>query len=146
MGMRMRFQSGYAEQFDGANPESKKPRLAVTTRTLEALIRLATAHAKLKLRKDEVLKEDVMEAYRLMMAAREEEVPTMPAAPADGPDGGDDGQGPSGGARRGKKRSRREAAASPSQEEAITAARVKTFTLLVARVFGRRQTQQLARA
>jgi len=71
--MRMRFQSGYAEQFDGANSESRKPRLAVTTRTLEALIRLATAHAKLKLRKEEVLKEDVIEAYKLMLGAREEE-------------------------------------------------------------------------
>merc|ERR1712187_576480 len=65
--MRMRFQSGYAEL---QNPESKKPRLAVTTRTLEALIRLATAHAKLKLRKDEVLEEDVIQAYNLMLAAR----------------------------------------------------------------------------
>merc|ERR1719261_1334238 len=86
--MRMRFQSGLA---DTSNPESnKKPRLAVTTRTLEALIRLATAHAKLKLRKEEVLKEDVLEAYRLMMAAREEE-PTQsfqappPPAPGSGP-------------------------------------------------------------
>merc|ERR1719453_1711467 len=87
--MRMRFQSGYAEQFDGANAASKKPRLAVTTRTLEALIRLATAHAKLKLRKDEVLKEDVVEAYRLMLGAREEEPsPTFqapPPAPGSGP-------------------------------------------------------------
>merc|ERR1711865_1143893 len=87
--MRMRFQSGYAEQFD-PNPESKKPRLAVTTRTLEALIRLSTAHAKLKLRKDEVLKEDVIEAYKLMLGAREEE-PTQsfqappPPAPGNGP-------------------------------------------------------------
>ena len=87
--MRMRFQSGYAEQFDGASSASKKPRLAVTTRTLEALIRLATAHAKLKLRKEEVLKEDVTEAYKLMLEAREEEVsPSMqapPPAPGSGP-------------------------------------------------------------
>merc|ERR1719506_2328974 len=56
--MRMRFQSGLA---DTSNPESnKKPRLAVTTRTLEGLIRLATAHAKLKLRKETVEKEDVL--------------------------------------------------------------------------------------
>merc|ERR1712139_422359 len=84
--MRTRFQSGLA---DTSNPESnKKPRLAVTTRSLEALIRLATAHAKLKLRKDTVLKEDVEEAYKLMMAAREEDVPTPPAAAAPVADGG----------------------------------------------------------
>merc|ERR1719492_313339 len=76
--MRMRFQSGFAEL---NNPEAtKKPRLAVTTRTLEAIIRLATAHAKLKLRKDEVLEEDVEEAYRLMLLAREEEDPQEVAA------------------------------------------------------------------
>merc|ERR1712014_166674 len=88
--MRMRFQSGLA---DNTNPDSnKKPRLAVTTRTLEALIRLSTAHAKLKLRKHEVLPEDVHEAYKLMMAAREEEVPTPVAAVlgGPGPDSGDD--------------------------------------------------------
>merc|ERR1719396_292015 len=86
--MRMRFQSGFA---DLNNPDSKnqKPKLAVTTRTLEALIRLSTAHAKLKLRKDEVLPEDVQEAYKLMMSAREEEVPPTPAGADD-----DDDQGP----------------------------------------------------
>merc|ERR1719162_1258676 len=85
--MRMRFQSGYAEQFDGKS-ETKKPRLAVTTRTLEALIRLATAHAKLKLRKDEVLKEDVIEAYKLMLGAREEEPTQSSQAPPPGPSSG----------------------------------------------------------
>merc|ERR1711959_513808 len=75
--MRLRFQQSFIE--DG---EKKSGKLAVTTRTLEALIRLSTAHAKLKLRKDKVLPEDVHEAYRLMMAAREEEVPTLPGAPA----------------------------------------------------------------
>merc|ERR1719313_2134805 len=63
--MRTRFQSGFADIQQGSE-QSRKPRLAVTTRTLEALIRLATAHAKLKLRKDEVLPEDVFEAYKLM--------------------------------------------------------------------------------
>merc|ERR1719230_1786259 len=93
--MRMRFQTGLS---DSSNPESnKKPRLAVTTRTLEALIRLSTAHAKLKLRKEEVLPEDVREAYKLMMAAREEDVPAPPRAQpqviGSGPDEGGDGSG-----------------------------------------------------
>merc|ERR1711865_1168997 len=124
--MRMRFQSGLA---DAGNPDSnKKPRLAVTTRTLEALIRLATAHAKLKLRKDDVLPEDVHEAYRLMMAAREEDVPTFGAgaAPvagdAPGPDAGDDDMAPGAASKKGKKRSRREAAG--EEDEAISTARV----------------------
>merc|ERR1740120_250768 len=70
----MRFQSGFSDQQRDQNPDAKrKPRLAVTTRALEALIRLATAHAKLRLRRLEVLPEDVQEAYRLMLAAREEE-------------------------------------------------------------------------
>merc|ERR1719396_196442 len=86
--MRLRFQSGFAD-LKNPNADNKKPRLAVTTRTLEALIRLATAHAKLKLRKDEVLPEDVQEAYKLMMSAREEEVPPTPAGADD-----DDDQGP----------------------------------------------------
>merc|ERR1719352_1223042 len=110
--MRMRFPTGRADPGDATG--AKKPKLAVTTRTLEALIRLATAHAKLKLRKYEVLPEDVQEAYKLMMAAREEEVPSAPPAavagpdaPGAGPDGGDDGMGPAG--RRGKKRSRQDA-------------------------------------
>lgn len=78
--MRMRFQSGFADLSADDKNANRKPRLAVTTRTLEALIRLATAHAKLKLRQDFVLEEDVLEAYRLMLAAREEEVPTPPPA------------------------------------------------------------------
>jgi len=72
--MRMRFQTGFE---DPNNPDAqRKAKLAVTTRTLEALIRLATAHAKLKLRADEVTKEDVVEAYKMMLLAREEEVET----------------------------------------------------------------------
>merc|ERR1712228_421895 len=87
------------------NPDgNKKPRLAVTTRTLEAIIRLATAHAKLKLRKDEVLEEDVEEAYRLMLLAREEEDPREIAAAGSGAAPPDDGSGGS------RKRLRDEAA------------------------------------
>merc|ERR1719251_24855 len=74
--MRMHFQSGFSDQQQQGS--KRKPRLAVTTRTLEALIRLSTAHAKLQLRKKEVLPEDVEEAYRLMLAAREEDVPERP--------------------------------------------------------------------
>jgi len=144
--MRMRFQSGLAEV---GNPESsKKPRLAVTTRTLEGLIRLSTAHAKLKLRKDEVLPEDVHEAYKLMMLAREEDVPAFGAAAgaaAPGPDAGGDDMGPPASQRRGQKRARREADVG-AEDEAISGPRVNSLTLLVARVFGRQQTQQMSRA
>merc|ERR1711865_432994 len=144
--MRMRFQSGLS---DTANPDHmKKPGLAVTTRTLEALIRLATAHAKLKLRKDEVLPEDVHEAYRLMMAAREEDVPSLPQAGAvvdDAPDPDDDNMG-QGDDKRGKKRSREAASASAGlDDEAISASRVNALTSLAGRVFARQQTQQMSR-
>merc|ERR1719335_1955076 len=101
--MRMRFQSGFSG--DMSSDSKQKPRLAVTTRTLEALIRLATAHAKMKLRKDEVLPEDVEEAYKLMLSAREEDVPgpIEEVAVADEPGDDDDGAD---GAAKGKKRPR----------------------------------------
>lgn len=143
--MRMRFQTGLS---DGSAEGNKKPRLAVTTRTLEGLIRLSTAHAKLKLRKDEVLVEDVHEAYKLMMAAREEEVPPMAGADVVlGPDGGDDDNAPRG-TKRAKKRARRDAETSSnvSGNEAISAARAKAFTTLVARTFARQQSQQINRS
>jgi len=109
---------------------------------------LSTAHAKLKLRKDEVLPEDVHEAYRLMMAAREEDVPAAPRVGGDvapGPDlGGNDDMGP-GDSNRGKKRSREQASAG-IEDEAISSARVNALTSLAGRVFARQQTQQMATA
>jgi len=152
--MRMRFQSGYAEL---NNPDSsKKPRLAVTTRTLEAIIRLATAHAKLKLRKDEVLEEDVREAHRLMLAAREEEDPAVPP-PGEAVEAlpGDDGAPPPGDdtdpeGRRGQKRPREEAGLGPAEGEdgsiVITSGRLAALTTLVARTFARQGQQELPRA
>merc|ERR1712032_871563 len=148
--MRMRFQSGYAEL---NNPEStKKPRLAVTTRTLEAIIRLSTAHAKLRLRKDEVLEEDVEAAYKLMLAAREEEdTDVAPIQPADGIDDGDGGAPPPGddAPRRGQKRSREEsdigAAEVADGSIVISPARLATLTTLVARAFARSPEQEIHR-
>lgn len=143
--MRTRFQSGFADV--QAAEASRKPRLAVTTRTLEAIIRLATAHAKLKLRKDEVLKEDVEEAYKLMMAAREEDVPApAPVAGDDAPGAGPgaDGDGAAPAERRGRKRARRDAVGL-SQDEAISGPRVNSLTQLVARVFARKNTQQMSK-
>merc|ERR1719464_631361 len=132
--MRMRFQSGFADQQrDQQNPDAKrKPRLAVTTRTLEALIRLATAHAKLRLRKHEVLPEDVHEAYKLMLAAREEDVPERPTSVevGDDGDGGDDEA-------RGQKRSREEAGMGPAEDAPILPRRFDSLRTLVARAFAR---------
>jgi len=147
--MRMRFQSGFAD-LHNPNAENKKPRLAVTTRTLEALIRLATAHAKLKLRKDEVLPEDVQEAYKLMLVAREEDVPehAAPAAgPASGDEGGDDGDDPDyqpEGQPRGQKRSAEEAF--PGEAAGgISSARFRSLQTLVGRTFARLPEQQISR-
>jgi len=145
--MRMRFQSGYADlsATDGAE---RKPRLAVTTRTLEALIRLATAHAKLKLRKDFVLVEDVEQAYRLMLSAREEDVPEpapAAAAPVDDDTGSNGGDGRKAG--RGKKRQREEAEASQpeSVEEGIMKGRYESLKTLVGRCFAKQRLPSIGR-
>jgi len=147
--MRMRFQSGFAD-LNNPNAENKKPRLAVTTRTLEALIRLATAHAKLKLRKDEVLPEDVREAYKLMLVAREEDVPepSAPSAvPPPGDEGGDDGDGQdvlADGQPRGQKRSAGEAALGEAAG-GIAPARFRSFQTLVGRTFARLPDPKISR-
>jgi len=146
--MRMRFNNGQGEV---GPSESKKPRLAVTTRTLEAIIRLATAHAKLKLRKDEVLEEDVDEAHKLLLAAREEDAPAMDAGGSAG-DGGDapppaDGGEPG----RGQKRSREEEPAGAGAAEVeegsirITSGRLAVLTTLVARSLARQAQQEVPR-
>eukprot|EP00421_Protoceratium_reticulatum_P005868 CAMPEP_0168371472 /NCGR_PEP_ID=MMETSP0228-20121227/7791_1 /TAXON_ID=133427 /ORGANISM="Protoceratium reticulatum, Strain CCCM 535 (=CCMP 1889)" /LENGTH=788 /DNA_ID=CAMNT_0008384365 /DNA_START=64 /DNA_END=2430 /DNA_ORIENTATION=- len=139
--MRMRFQSGYAEL---NNPDSsKKPRLAVTTRTLEALIRLATAHAKLRLRKDEVIEEDVLEAYRLMLGAREEDVPAATGPSDDGAPPPEGSEGTSQGQKR--KRDEPDMLAQAGQEGAIaiTSGRLESLTTLVARTFARQGRQEI---
>jgi len=144
--MRMRFQSGFSDQQrDQQNPDAKrKPRLAVTTRTLEALIRLSTAHAKLRLRKTEVLVEDVEQAYKLMLAAREEDVPEKAAEIVEEAPGGDDGSDGAGADGRGQKRSREEVDAGTSAGQAsgpIQPRRFDSLRTLVARAFARGEPQ-----
>ena len=58
-----------AEIYAGLREQSSRQTLAVTTRTLESLIRLSTAHAKLKL-KAEIDVTDVAAARELMFASR----------------------------------------------------------------------------
>jgi len=120
--MRMKFQTGFA---DPDNPDAKrKPKLAVTTRTLEALIRLATAHAKLKLRVDEVTKEDVTEAYKLMLAAREEGDEALSAPVAVQQEQNDESME----VKRGHKRAR--------HDDTIAANRLDALQSVAARAFG----------
>merc|ERR1712032_1359686 len=90
------------------------------------------------------------EAYKLMMAAREEEVPYAPAVgdedddqgPGDGADGDDAAAGrevaPSPNASR--KRTRDEAFGAP-----ISSGRLKALVTLVSRTFARRQVQVMSR-
>lgn len=133
--MRRRFQSGFA---DLNNPSSnKKPRLAVTTRTLEALIRLATAHAKLKLRHEHVIKEDVIEAYKLMLSAREEDFFEEKGAEISDESNGNDQNAATEQGRQGKKRER--------EETVVSRARVDALTVLVARAFASKRVQELQR-
>jgi len=147
--MRMRFQSGFAD-LQATEGSERKPRLAVTTRTLEALIRLATAHAKLKLRKEHVLVEDVEMAYRLMLAAREEDVPEPAAAAAAPADDDTPSQGGQARSQRGSKRRREEAQAVADASEregaTIVPARLDALRTLLARCFTREGNGKLPRS
>jgi len=138
--MRGKFQTGFMDQ-----SETRKPRLAVTTRSLEALIRLATAHAKCKLRSDYVLPEDVDVAYKLMLDAREEEVieavPPDAGATQDGEEvqASQDAEGtPS------RPRKRQKTKANAETGNIITPARMSVLQTLVSASFGRITEHEIA--
>jgi DNA replication licensing factor MCM3 len=148
--MRLRFQQSFLE--DG---EKKSGKLAVTTRTLEALIRLSTAHAKLKLRgeasEDEpghVTVEDVVIASNLLLSAREEAGAPCPDSYAEAGEEADEGaldeaveeddgapieQG------RQKRQKRGQAA---DADDGIAPQRLEVFRTILSRTFTRGQESQ----
>jgi len=144
--MRLRFQQSFLEDSD----KKQGAKLAVTTRTLEALIRLSTAHAKLKLRgeanEDEpghVTVEDVHIASNLLLSAREEAVVPPPAEYAevmdDAPEEDDDGAP----AEQGRQKRQKKAADAPAApDEGISAQRLEVFRTILSRTFTRGVTQQ----
>jgi len=137
--MRMRFQSNFSG--DNLDPStSKKPRLAVTTRTLEALIRLATAHARLKLREETVLVEDVNEAYKLMLHSREEELPREFAPTNTEAAAAIDGAAPvTAAAEPGPRRKR-----ARGSDSTVSQARLERLSLAVAHAFASQNKQEMS--
>jgi len=139
--MRLRFQQSFSQ--DGEKKQGAK--LAVTTRTLEALIRLSTAHAKLKLRGEgnmdepgHVTVEDVQVASDLLLSAREEAKAPSPAEYAEVMDEApeeDDGA-PAEQGRQKRQKIRIEAGAPPpAADEGISASRLEVFRTILSRTF-----------
>jgi len=144
--MRLRFQQNFTQ--DGEKKQGGK--LAVTTRTLEALIRLSTAHAKLKLRGEgnmdepgHVTVEDVKIASDLLLSAREEAKAPTPveySEAVDEPEQDQDDGAPleQGRSKRQKVTVRSEAAASAPPvpvDGGITPSRLEVFRTILSRTF-----------
>lgn len=147
--MRLRFQQSFLD--DGQGGQKKTGKLAVTTRTLEALIRLSTAHAKLKLRgsadEDEpghVTVEDVKFAAELLLSAREEGQKPSPDEykehPEDEPE--DDGAPIEQGRQKRLRTKTGPETADASSEDGISANRLEVFRSILSRTFTRGISQQ----